>query len=221
MKIKELITSPQLYVGLSTGAVAATAVSFIPGIFPIVAGVAGVIGFGAGLVGSSFERKPHDSSEADAYDVAQIPVSSNYLPENLRAQVLHLKKLLVLHTRLKTPMVTPMTDVLRDSQELFARIDNKLDSQAHRLAAVNYTDTLTKLNKALDEDYYLDIKKNPRLWSDPDERCAAVETAVYATANQLLRNIQQVNASQDIDYEVSLESLTNSMTSLEATKMTG
>lgn len=214
MKITDLVKSPQLYVGLSTGAAAAVGISVIPGVLPILAGAAAIVGFAGGLIGSSFERKPKDEVEIVEVDILAT------LPDDLKGQVLRLKKIARLHAQAETPVFELINSILLNSQELFQRITSKMDSQAHRLAAVNYTDTLSKLNRALDTDYYLDIKKNPRLWDSPENRLSAVEKAVEATEKQLVRNIRQVNASQDIDYEVSLESLTSSMDSVSASDLT-
>ena len=75
------------------------------------------------------------------------------------------------------------------------------------MAAVNYSDTLLKLNKALGVDYYLDIQANPHLWSQPEERLEAVERALKATGLQLIRNIKQINSSQDLEYKISIDLL--------------
>ncbi len=207
MRISELIKTPQLYVGMGSGAAAAAAVALlIPGVLPIAAGAAGVIGFAAGLMGSSFERKEKD----DGVEVAELD-NTTTLPDELKSQMQRLRQIARLHAKSDSPLFELINGILENSQELFRRINSKLESQAHRMAAVNYTDTLTKLNKALDTDYYLDIKKNPRLWDNTQARLEAVERAVRATDLQLIRNIQQVNASQDIEYEISLDSLTNSM----------
>lgn len=214
MRVTDLIKSPQLYVGLGTGTALATAASLA---FPLVAplaGAVGVVGFALGMLGSSFERKPKDKLE-----VVEIELPAE-TPDELKIQVLRLRKIAQLHAKAETSVSDLISSILLNSNELFQRINAKLESQAHRLAAVNYTDTLKKLNRALDADYYLDIKKNPRLWDGPEERLAAVEKAVDATEKQLVRNIRQVNASQDIDYEISLESLTNSMDSISAESMT-
>jgi hypothetical protein len=161
------------------------------------------------------EAKPAKPAKPE---VAEVQVSAE-LPDVLKVQVQRLRKIAKLHANINSPMLEHVNGILLDSQELFNRILAKQDSQAHRLAAVNYTDTLSKLNRALDSDYYLDIKKNPRLWSNPEQRIEAVERAVMATQKQLVHNIQQVNASQDIEYEISLESLTNSMNSVSATDL--
>jgi hypothetical protein len=216
MKLPAIIHSIPLYTGLATGSAAAIAVGFIPGVLPVAAGAAGVLAFAGGLIGTSFERKEKNEDELE---VAPVEVSPS-LPDELKAQVLRLRKIVLLHASVDSPVFTEINSILALSQELFNRIMAKQESQAHRLAAVNYTDTLKKLNRALDSDYYLDIKKNPRLWSAPEQRIQAVEKAVEATEHQLVRNIQQVNASQDIEYEISLESLTNSMDSADVSGLT-
>jgi len=216
LAINELVKKPPFYVGLGSGAAAAAAVALlIPGVLPIAAGAAGVIGFAAGIMGSSsFGRNKNTG------DVAVVELDLNgSIPDALKIQLQNLRRIALIHGRTDSPLFASINEILQDSQELFTRISSKMDSQAHRLAAVNYTNTLKKLNKALDVDYYLDIKKNPRLWDNREARISAVERAVAATAAQLLKNIQQVNASQDIEYEVSLDSLINSLDSADASAL--
>lgn len=222
MKFPDLIKNHQLYVGLGTGgALVAGASLLIPGVLPIAVGALGVVGCAAGFLGSSFDfkRKPKQKVEVEK-EVASTVSMIDSLPINLKAEIKKLQRIAYLHGNAKTRLFPTIINILRDSGELFSRIETRVGSQAHRLASLNYTDTLMKLNRALDSDYYLDILANARLWNDPEERLAAVEKAVEATEKQLVRNIRQVNASQDIDYEVSLESLTSSMDSLTPVGMT-
>lgn len=95
--------------------------------------------------------------------------------------------------------------------QLFARIGRTGTEQQAKMASVQYADVIGKLNRALGEDYYLDIVRNPRLWDDPDGRTREVQEAVVATDEQLVENIRQVNASQDLEFKVALESLVGSM----------
>ena len=217
MKTVELIKSSPLYVGLASGLVLITGSSLlIPGVLPIAVGMLGLGGFTLGLLGASFEKKAKEI-EIEWPE----PRFFNNLSDNLKEQVVRLESIAKLHAKADTGLYPMIKDILVNSLELFQRINSKLDSQAHRLAAVNYTDMLKKLNRALDADYYLDIITNPNLWDNSAERLAAVDKAVEATEQQLLRNIRQVNASQDIDYAIALESLANSMEVISASEMTG
>jgi hypothetical protein len=236
MKIIESIKTHPRYTGIISGAIVGGSTVVAAGVASptLLGGAVALTGFttfwgfvfgdafGAGMdmdkAIAEARRRANGEAPEIAREVAKVEIAAS-LPNELKAQVQRLKKIGKLHAGIDSPMLEHVNSILADSQELFKRIMAKQDSQAHRLAAVNYTDTLSKLNRALDDDYYLDIKKNPRLWSNPAERLEAVEKAVKATEKQLLLNIQQVNASQDIDYEVSLESLTNSMDSISATDL--
>ena len=104
-----------------------------------------------------------------------------------------------------------ISNILTHSRELFTRVKRKAGEGQYNMAVVKYTDTLKKLNSALGEDYYYDILKNPQLWSDSDVRKREVLEAVKATDSQIIRNIQQVNANEDLEIKVALESLSRSM----------
>lgn len=156
------------------------------------------------LVGSLIPSKTPDATQEEAVPEVETAPS---LTDELKAQLVLLRKNAQKHTAADTPLTQTINQILSDTQEFFRRVYSKQNSQSHRLAAVNYTDTLTKLNKALSAEYYLDIRKNPRLWTSAEKRLAAVEKATNAVEKQLLRNIQQANASQDIDYEIILDDL--------------
>jgi len=208
-KLSSLSSTPPL-AALTFGGVGALGTFFfLPGPFDGPATFAlGTIGW---IVGYSIlnkegadEAKP---AESEVPDVEKSPS----LTDELREQLVKLKQTAKLHVQYESPLVETINQILADTQELFNRIQAKQESQAHRLAAVNYTHTLRKLNRALSKGYYIDILKNPRLWESPEERKDAVRKATEATARQLLRNIKQVNSSQDIDFEADLEVLSNEM----------
>jgi hypothetical protein len=75
------------------------------------------------------------------------------------------------------------------------------------VARVEYRDQLGKVVDVLGPDYYLDILANPDLWDDPSRRAQAVEVAIAAFEEQILDNIRQVNAAQDLRFQVSLDAL--------------
>lgn len=225
MKTTELVKTSPLYFGLGTGLLFITGASLlIPGVLPIAVGALGIGGFATGMLGSVFIKEPKRSEQPKELEASiaefVVPKAVASLSDGLKNQIIRLQSILKLHSKAGTELTPVIANILRNSHQLFERILSKQDVQSYRLAAVNYTDTLTKLNRALDKDYYLDILKNPNLWNNPAERLAAVDKAVTATGNQLVSNIRQVNASQDIDYAISLESLTSSMDLDSAASMT-
>lgn len=164
------------------------------------AGTAGVMAIG-GAIGPIRGAKAEANESKINVDVAAK------LPGELRSEFEKLDKLYITYKQVENPLTQEMESILTNAQSLFERINSKLDTQAGRLAAVNYTDTLRKLNKALGPEYYLDILQNPNLWDRSEQRIQAVENAVMATNAQLIKQIRQVNASQDIEYELSIDSL--------------
>lgn len=208
-KLSTLSSTPPL-AALTFGGVGALGTFFfLPGPFDGPATFAlGTIGW---IVGFSLLNKD-ENAEAKPVEIEVTEVEkSPSLTDELREQLIRLKQTAKLHVQAESPLVETINQILADTQELFNRIQAKQESQAHRMAAVNYTHTLKKLNRALSKEYYIDILKNPRLWESPEERKDAVQKATEATARQLLRNIKQVNSSQDIDFEMDLEVLSNEM----------
>lgn len=91
--------------------------------------------------------------------------------------------------------------------ELFIRVRKRGTDQQVRLLQAQYRDTLAKLLKALEDDYYGDILRNPQYWSGPEERLAEVRRAVEAVDQEAVENIKQVNESRDLEFKVALDSL--------------
>jgi hypothetical protein len=169
-----------------------------------------VVGVGTGVVavavvaafGTLVARRLRAGQGAPARDV----------PEELRSVLVRLEALQRQHGAQLSPAVTArLQSILANVGQLFHRIRRTGTEQQVRIASIEYVDVLTKLDRALGEDYYLDILRNPRLWENADARKQEVEEAVRATDDQLVANIRQVNASQDLEFKVALESLVGSM----------
>lgn len=151
------------------------------------------------------DRVPEKSLE-----LTSIPtVSTDFAVEGLSMGVKQLHSIAEIYEKRQSPLLPTIGGVLTNIQELFNRIDRRESTQASRLAAVEYADVLEKLNRALGKDYYLDIESHPELWSNPDERMEAVERALNATGEQLVKNIRQLNSSKDLVYQVSIDALIN------------
>jgi hypothetical protein len=201
MSNRGLLTGNGIYVGAASGVLLAGGASLaglatLPGGAFIVGGV-GLLG----LVGGLFLGGTSKKNGLIEYDIFEK------LPGELLTQLETLQVHAETHRKAKSPLSVPLDALLVHAQELFKRINDKLDSQAGRLAAVNYTDTISKLNRAIAPSYYLDILAHNDLWDNAGKRLQQVETAVTATDRQLVENIRQVNASQDIDFSVALDSL--------------
>jgi hypothetical protein len=104
-------------------------------------------------------------------------------------------------------MVLAITRIVVDTSELFRRLARKGGGDQIAVAEVEYRDQVSKVVAVLGEDYYLDILTRPELWDDPVGRARVVEDAIEAFAQQIIENTKQVNASQDLRFQVSLDSL--------------
>jgi hypothetical protein len=174
-------------------------------------GLGTVVGVGGGVVGLAVmaafgalvvRRLRTGGGAATARDV----------PEELRHVLARLDSLQTLHGSEFDPAAAQRLSSIRANvRELFRRIRRTGTEQQVRIASIEYIDVLTKLERALGPDYYLDLIRSPRLWENAAARRAEVEEAVAATDDQLVTNIRQVNASQDLEFKVALESLVGSM----------
>jgi len=164
----------------------------------------GAIGIGSTLIASRSKKKVVESSAVSALAMG------SHISEELREKIAELHGLAQTYEERNSPLFPAVNGVLANVQELFERMGTHTDEQSARIAGVRYTDTLTKLNRALGRNYYLDIEAHSELWSDPDGRMEAVETAVNATGEQILRNIRELNGSRDLIYQLSLDALERS-----------
>jgi len=167
----------------------------------------GAIGIGSTLIASRSKKKPVESS------AVSVLTMGSQISEELREKIEELYGLAQAYEERNSPLFPAVNGVLANVQELFERMGTHTDEQSARIAGVRYTDTLTKLNRALGKNYYLDIEAHPELWSDPDGRMEAVEAAVNATGEQILRNIRELNSSRDLIYQLSLDALERSAAS--------
>lgn len=98
-------------------------------------------------------------------------------------------------------------DLVNHTNSLFERLEKKGSQSQKNMATVEYRDKLSKILKAVGNDYYLDIALNPKLWNDAENRLNEVKSALVALDEQVITNIRQVNENQDIEFQVALESL--------------
>ena len=111
------------------------------------------------------------------------------------------------YTGLYPDLTEKLSGLTQHVSELFIRVRKRGTDQQVRLLQAQYRDTLAKLLKALEDDYYGDILRNPQYWSGPEERLAEVRRAVEAVDQEAVENIKQVNESRDLEFKVALDSL--------------
>lgn len=170
----------------------------IPGLF--------ALGLGALGIGSTVFVAKEQPAVEQRSNLTPLAVGTG-ISRDVQLKIEELHGLAQIYERRSSTLFPAVNGVLSNVQELFGRMSSRLDEQSARLAAVRYAATLTKLNEALGKRYYLDIEANPELWSNPEQRMEAVEKALNATGEQIIRNIRQLNGSKDLIYQMSLDSL--------------
>lgn len=142
--------------------------------------------------------------------------------DTLKKQMEKLANISVLLTKADaSEMATTSQTIIRRLNELFTRIARRGGGSQLKLAQVEYTSQLSKLNDALGVDYFLDIISKPQLWDNPEVRKDEVRKAANAIDDQILENIKQVNSFKDLDFRVALESIISSADAPKANKMIG
>jgi hypothetical protein len=107
----------------------------------------------------------------------------------------------------KRSLSAELRKIIDNLEELFTRLNKKGSNSQKNMAMVEYEDKLPKLIEALNSDYYIDIVKKRNLWDESEERLEAVAIAVKSVDKQIVSNIQQVNKSKDLEFQVALDSL--------------
>jgi len=115
-------------------------------------------------------------------------------------------------------VISKIDTILKNTIDLFARIEKRGDQSKKITAAIHYKDVFERLNSALDSDYYPDIYKNNHLWDNPQGRLNEVNQAIDMVNKELVENIKKVNASGDLDIQVDLKMLKSSVNSSTAHK---
>lgn len=102
-----------------------------------------------------------------------------------------------------------LEEIVKNVAELSRRVEIKGSPDQKMIVSVRYADSFDKLSQLLGKSYYLDIRDNGNLWEDPDKRMGVIHTALDDVNTQILRNIRQLNESQDLEFRVALESLSD------------
>jgi len=205
-----------------TLAAATTGSAVLLGATPGLGLIPGAVAMGVGALGISATLFTASARAVEAEPSGlTLPQLDAGISEEMKLKIEELYELALVYEERRSPLFPAVSGVLSNVLELFGRLSTQTDQQSARIAAVRYVDTLTKLNTALGKSYYLDIEAHPELWSNSDERMEAVEAAVNATGEELLRNIRQLNSSRDLVYELSIESLTSVQANHESAKALG
>lgn len=95
--------------------------------------------------------------------------------------------------------------------DFFERLKVKGTDDQRQTAAIKYADLLKKVIYIMDEHHYMDVVLHPELWNNADVRKQNSLAAVNAVDEQVLDNIRQLNDSQNLDFNVTMQALlTNS-----------
>lgn len=121
-----------------------------------------------------------------------------------------LLEILLIHDKMGSKTADQIQDVMTNMAELWKRAKKRSSPDQKIILEVKYSDIFSKLVKLLGENYYIDIYNNKNLWDRPAQRMREVELKLDSVNGQIMTNIRQVNASQDLDFRVALESLMDS-----------
>lgn len=137
---------------------------------------------------------------------------SESVPQELRHRLSELQAWTYREVRPRDPeLADEVKTMISRFVELFERIEDRGSPAQARVTLVNARNMLVKVDAVLSDRYYRDLMDNPDLWDDADGRLDLIDRAVAAVNEELLRNIKAINASEDLDFQTSLRSLTAMM----------
>lgn len=194
------------------------------GLFPALGMIGIIVAGGSSLIAFRVISKRKDSgNEEDVYS------NSRSTPNDIASTLTDLSLVGKVHEQMSTPprsndgirtyragdvrlsgslsLAPFIKDLVDHTNSLFERLERKGSQSQKNMATVEYRDKLSKIFKAVGNDYYLDIALNPKLWNDAENRLNEVKSALVALDGQVITNIRQVNENQDIEFQVALESL--------------
>jgi len=97
--------------------------------------------------------------------------------------------------------------VMKETRELFQRIKEHGSDSKMIETSVKYADIFKKLNIIFGEKVYLDVRKNPHYYDEPEKLIKDSENILKVVHKQVLENIKQVNKNGDLDFKVAMEAL--------------
>lgn len=173
-------------------------------LFGFLIGFAGVV-VGAVIIGSMM-RKVFSENKPEKIEFSV----ANKLSNEFRSSVDKLIAVSNAHEAVKNTHVSDMIKkILKQTNELFNRMEKNGDTEKTLIASVQYADIFDKLSIALGEDLYLDTLKHPDYWTEPKKIRDDAEKSLNLVYEQIIRNIKRVNAKQDIDFRVAINALNN------------
>ena len=173
------------------------------------------IGIGLGVVvlltaGVLLFRKFFSNKEKNDKPVKEIKPEEyfNNISQKLGGEIIRLRNLISLH---ENNDLKHSADALRNVDrrlgDLFSRLSRKGTTDQVNMAAVKYQDLLKKIIYIMDEDHYMDVSLHPELWNNAEVRKQDSLECVNAVDAQILDNIRQLNDSQDLEFNITMQAL--------------
>lgn len=164
-----------------------------------------ILTVGIVLVKKLFGKKGSD--EKPVKDILPKEYFDN-VSQKLGQEVGRFRELIVKHENSDLPLsVERMKSVDKRLGDLFSRLSRKGTQDQVHTAAIKYQNLLKKVIYIMDEDHYMDLAKNPELWNHAERRKQDSLNCVEAVDKQILDNIKQVNDSQDLEFNITMQAL--------------
>lgn len=132
----------------------------------------------------------------------------NNISQKLGGEIVRLRELISLH---EGNDLKHSADALRNIDKrlgsLFSRLSRKGTADQVNMAAIKYQDLLKKIIYIMDEDHYMDVSLHPELWNNAEARKQNSLECVNAVDDQILDNIRQLNDSQDLEFNITMQAL--------------
>ena len=140
----------------------------------------------------------------------------NNISQKLGSEVVRLRDLISLHEKndLKHS-ADALRNVDRRLGALFSRLSRKGTTDQVNMAAIKYQDLLKKIIYIMDEDHYMDVSLHPELWNNAEVRKQNSLDCVSAVDGQILDNIRQLNDSQDLEFNITMQALLSNSDDME------
>lgn len=132
----------------------------------------------------------------------------NNISQKLGQEVSRLRELIAKHEKAELPLSSQrLVAVDKRLGDLFTRLAQKGTQEQTSIAAVKYQNLLKKIIYIMDEGHYMDLAKNPELWNHAERRKQDSLNCVEAVDEQILDNIRQLNDSQDLEFNITMQAL--------------
>jgi len=100
-----------------------------------------------------------------------------------------------------------LASLLKELNTLQSKLTaNGIDQQA-RLTYAKYLPLVQKVTELTAPNFYGDFVRNPDHWKNPREMRVQVELSVLAVARTVSEDIRRLNAEQQLDFQVNIESI--------------